>query len=72
MLTQAGDFLQHALCEEKTWRVLTAISALPDRNGFAGLPEKEARKRDNKTNTQKGNIHETHTNPARNASLGDA
>src|SRR5262249_46691758 len=26
----------HAVCEEKTWRVLTAISALTDGNRFAG------------------------------------
>jgi hypothetical protein len=36
MLAQSSNFYSRALCEEKTWRVLTAISALPDRNTCAG------------------------------------
>jgi hypothetical protein len=29
------------MCEEKIWRVLTAISALPDGNTFVQAPKKE-------------------------------
>jgi hypothetical protein len=41
MLTQSSNFYSHAVCEEKIWRVLTAISALPDGNTFVQAPKNE-------------------------------
>ena len=41
MLTQSSNFYSRAVCEEKIWRVLTAISALPDGNTFVQAPKNE-------------------------------
>jgi hypothetical protein len=41
MLTQSRHFYSHTVCEIKTWRVLTAISALPDGKTFVQVPKNE-------------------------------
>jgi hypothetical protein len=41
MLAQSRHFYSRTVREIKTWRVLTAISALPDGNTFVQGPKKE-------------------------------
>jgi hypothetical protein len=72
MLTQSGRFTP-ARCTRKNLAGFEQDFRFTRQNGFAGPPRKE-RHADatTKPTYKKENIHETHTNPARNASLSDA